>query len=98
MNPKYKEKVKVKLDKPLEECYIFEVENNEWVSLIVVGPMKNGKLWAHIDYRALNKATNKDPFLIPFIEDVLGKVACHKVFSFTHRFNGYNQVRIAPKD
>lgn len=61
-------------------------------------PKKNGKLRVCVDYRALNKATKKDLFPIPFIEDILEKVAGHEIYSFTDRFNGYNQVRIAPKD
>lgn len=66
MNPKYKEKVKSEFDKLLEGDYIFEVENSEWVSPVVVVSKKNGKPRVCVDYRALNKATKKNLFPIPF--------------------------------
>lgn len=65
MNPKYKEQVKNELDKLLVIGYIFEVENSEWFSPIVVVPKKNGKLRVCVGYRALNKATKRDPFSYP---------------------------------
>lgn len=51
-----------------------------------------------MDYRELNKATLKDYFPIPFIDQVLDTLAGKKYFSFLDGFNGYNQIQIAPED
>lgn len=98
INPAFKEQVKIELDKMLAASYIYEVDNNKWVSLIVVVKKKNGKLRICVDYRELNKVTKKDAFPLPFTEDVLERVAGHDIFSFTDGFSGYNQVSIAPED
>lgn len=90
MNPRYKEKVKVEIDKMLEVGYIYEIEYNDWVSPIVVVPKKNGKIRVYVDYRQLNKVSKKDPFLIPFTEDILETVGGKEVYSFTDRFSGNN--------
>ena len=51
-----------------------------------------------IDYRELNKATLKDHFPLPFIDQVLDSLAGKKYFSFLDGFSGYNQIRIATED
>lgn len=51
-----------------------------------------------MDYRQLNKVTKKDPFLLPFTEDILEAVGGNEIYSFTDGFSGYNQVQIAPED
>jgi hypothetical protein len=51
-----------------------------------------------VDYRALNKATQKDHFPLPFIDQVLDSLLGKKFFSFLDGFSGYNQIKIAPQD
>jgi len=51
-----------------------------------------------VDYRALNKATQKDHFPLPFIDQVLDNLSGKKFFSFLDGFSGYNQIKIAPQD
>lgn len=62
MNPAYRKQVKEEIDKILEARYIYEVENSEWVSPIMVVKKKNGKLRICVDYRELNKVIKKDTF------------------------------------
>jgi hypothetical protein len=38
--------------------------------------------WMSIDYRKLNKATRKDHFLLPFIDEMLERLANHSFFSY----------------
>jgi hypothetical protein len=90
--------VKHDLDKLLTARFITPVEEAIWLSPIVVVPKKNGKLCIYIDFKRLNAATEKDPYLLPFMEEVLDMVARHKVYSFLDRFSSYHQIMITPKD
>lgn len=51
-----------------------------------------------MDYRELNKATLKDRFPLPFIDQLLDTLVGKRYFSFLDVFNGYNQIRIALED
>jgi hypothetical protein len=68
--------------------------NSEWVSPLVIVPKKNGKWRVCVEYIELNKATRKDQFPWPFIDQVLDVLACKKYFSFLDGFSGYNQIQI----
>jgi hypothetical protein len=68
MNPNLKEFVKEELQKLLNTGFIYPISDIEWVSPLVIVPKNNGKWRACVDYRALNKATQKDHFPLPFIE------------------------------
>ena len=46
----------------------------------------------------MNKATKKDHFPLPFIDQVLDTLAGKKYFSFLDGYSGYNQISIAPED
>lgn len=51
-----------------------------------------------MDYRELNKATMKDYFPLPFIDQVLDTLAGKKSFSFLDGFSEYNHIQIALED
>nr|GFC38651.1 reverse transcriptase domain-containing protein [Tanacetum cinerariifolium] len=51
-----------------------------------------------IDYRKLNEATRKDHFLLPFIAQMLERLAGNEYYCFLDRFSGYFQILIDPKD
>ena len=52
---------------------IFAVEEEEWVSLIVIQSKKGTKdIRVCVDYKSLNYACVHDPFPTPFIDEVLG--------------------------
>jgi hypothetical protein len=44
LNPKYKEKVKIELDRTLEERIIEPIEESEWVSPMVVQDKKTREI------------------------------------------------------
>ncbi len=43
-----------------------------------------------MDYRKLNKATRKDHFPLPFIDQMLDRLAGHKFYCFLYGYSGYN--------
>ena len=51
-----------------------------------------------IDYRKLNQVTRKDHFPLPFLDQVLERVAGHKHYCFLDGYSRYNQIEIAPED
>ncbi|CAM8916767.1 unnamed protein product [Rhodiola kirilowii] len=51
-----------------------------------------------IDYRKLNKATKKDHFPIPFIDQMLERLAGHEYFCFLDGYSGFYQIPILPND
>jgi hypothetical protein len=47
-----------------------------------------------IDYRKLNKATQKDQFPLPFIDEMLERLANHSFFYYMDGYSGYHQILI----
>lgn len=51
-----------------------------------------------IDYRKLNATTRKDHFPLPFIDQILERVAGHPFYCFLDGYSGYYQIEIALED
>ena len=51
-----------------------------------------------IDYRKLNKATRKDHFSLPFIHQMLDRLAGHSHYFFLDGYSRYNQILINLED
>eukprot|EP00253_Pinus_taeda_P026709 PITA_26709 len=98
MNPNLREIVKKELQKLLNVNFIYPILDSRRVYPLVIVPKKNGKWRVCTDYRELNKATLKDHFPLPFIDQVLDTLAGKKYFSFLDGFSGYNQIQVAPED
>jgi len=92
LNPHLKDVVKAELQKLLDVNFIYPIFDSKWVSPLVVVPKKNGKWRICVHYRELNKATQKDHFPFPFIDQVLDTLVGKKFFSFLDGFSGYNQI------
>ncbi|CAN6677807.1 unnamed protein product [Malus baccata var. baccata] len=51
-----------------------------------------------IDYRKLNATTRKYHFPLPFLDQILERLAGHSFYCFLDGYSGYNQIVIAPDD
>jgi len=51
-----------------------------------------------IDYRKLNTATRKDHFPLPFIDQMLERLARHSYFCYLDGYSGFFQIPIHPDD
>nr|GFA13441.1 reverse transcriptase domain-containing protein [Tanacetum cinerariifolium] len=51
-----------------------------------------------IDFRKLNEATRKDHFPLPFMDQMLERLAGNEYYCFLDGFSGYFQIPINPKD
>jgi hypothetical protein len=98
LNPKYKEKVKIELDRMMEAGIIEPVEESEWISPMVVQDKKTGEIRIYVDLMKLNDSCLHDPFPTPFTDEVLDNVGGHEVYSFTAGFSGNHQIWIAKED
>ena len=74
----------------------FIVIRNEKNELILTRTVTRWRVC--IDYRKLNIATRKDHYPLPFINQVLDKLAEHSHYCFLDGYSGYNQISIASKD
>ena len=74
----------------------FTVIRNEKNELIPIRTVTGWRVC--IDYRKLNTATRKDHFPLPFIDQMLDRLAGHPHFYFLDGYSGYNQIAIAPED
>ncbi|CAL9005427.1 unnamed protein product, partial [Prunus brigantina] len=72
------------------------VVKNENKELVPTKPITGWRVC--IDYRKLNTATRKDHFPLPFIDQMLERLAGHSHYCFLDGFSGYNQIAIAPED
>ena len=74
----------------------FTVIRNEKNELI---PTRTVTGWrVCIDYRKLNTATRKDHYPLPFIDQMLDRLARHSHYCFLDGYSGYNQIAVAPED
>jgi hypothetical protein len=67
-------------------------------SPIMLVQKKDGTWGIFIDYRALNKITVWNKYLIPRIDDLLDQLKGAKYFSKIELNSGYHQVPIEPSD
>ena len=51
-----------------------------------------------IDFRKLNKATKKDHYPLPFVEQMLERLSKHTHFCFLDGYSGFSQIPVSAKD
>jgi hypothetical protein len=61
-------------------------------------PKKNGKLRICIDFRKLNATTKKDPYPLPFIDEMSNIVTGYEAYYFLDGYSRYHQISIALED
>jgi hypothetical protein len=98
LSPNYVITIKQDIDKLLATRFIQSMEEATWLSPIVVVPKKNGKLIICIDFKKLNVATKKDPYPLPFTNEVLNIVVGYEAYFFLDGYLGYHQISVALED
>jgi hypothetical protein len=68
------------------------------LSPIVIVLKKSGKLKICIDFKKLNATIKKDPYPLPFIDEVLNTIVGYKAYFFLDGYLKYHQISIAPED
>ena len=50
------------------------------------------------DFRKLNKATRKDHYPLPFIDQMLERLSKHTHFCFLDGYSGFSQIPVSQPD
>ncbi|GKF05113.1 reverse transcriptase domain-containing protein, partial [Tanacetum coccineum] len=83
VNPMIHAVIKKEVEKLLDARLIYPISNRWKVC---------------IDYRKLNEAIRKDHFPLPFMDQMLERLAGNEIYYFLDGFSGYFQIPIDPKD
>jgi hypothetical protein len=71
MHPSLEPRVKAELNKLLAARIIFPVRHTQWISNLVLVRKKNGDIWLCVDFRNVNRASEKDNYPIPPMEKIM---------------------------
>ena len=97
MSPLEHGEAKRQIEEYLAKGWI-EPSSSPFGAPILFVPKKNGQLRMCVDYRALNKATIKNRYPLPRIEDLFDKLRHATVFTSLDLAQGYHQIRITEED
>lgn len=87
------EKVKKELQRMKEMDIIEEItEPTDWVSPMVPVPKANGEVRICVDLKKLNKAVQREKFVIPMFDDIIHQLSGSTVFSKLDAQSGFWQL------
>ncbi|RDX93495.1 hypothetical protein CR513_24223, partial [Mucuna pruriens] len=106
LNPTILDVVKKEFTKIFAAGIIYPISDSQWVSPMQVVPRKSGMSVMKnqhdelVPTRIQNswRATHKDHFPLPFVDQVLEKLSGKSHYCFLDGFSGYMQIHIAPED
>jgi hypothetical protein len=91
--------IKKELAKLLAAGFICEVFHLEWLANPILVRKKNMNEWRMcVDYTDLNKHYPKDPFGLPWIDQVIDSTAGCDLLCFLDCYSGYHQIAINEED
>ncbi|GJY59304.1 reverse transcriptase domain-containing protein [Tanacetum coccineum] len=94
VNPKIHEVIKKEVIKLLDVGLIYPISDSLWVSPVHCVPKREFALTT----KKLNDVTRKDHFPLPFMDQMLERLARNEYYCFLDGFSGYFQIPIDPKD
>ncbi|KAK8934166.1 hypothetical protein KSP39_PZI014581 [Platanthera zijinensis] len=95
--PKEMAELKVQLQELLEQGYV-RPSSSPWSAPVLFVKKKDGSLRLCIDYRELNKLTEKNKYPIPRIDDLFDQLVGSTVYSKLDLKSGYYQLKIKESD
>ena len=75
MNPSLRPSIKKELEKLLKARIIFLVRHTQLICNMVPSYKKSGEIRLCVDFRNLNRASEKDNFPLPSMEQILQRVS-----------------------
>ena len=98
MHPKLDPLIQNEVKKMLDAKISFKVRHSKWVSNLVPVRKKSGEIRLCVDFRNLNRASDKDNYPVPPMEQLLQMVSGSDLFSLLDVFSSYNQLLVAEED
>jgi hypothetical protein len=86
------------LKKLLDAKIIFQVRHSTWVANLVPVRKKSGEIRLCVDFRNLNRASEKDNYPVPQWSNSCKPCLARDIFSLLDGFSGYNQVLVSEED
>jgi len=97
MAPAEMKELKSQLQELTDKGFI-QPSTSPWGAPVLFVKKKDGSMRMCIDYRQLNKATIKNKYPLPRIDELFDQLQGAKVFSKIDLRSGYYQLRIKPND
>ena len=95
--PRETAELKVQLQELLEKVYI-RPSMSPWGETVLFVKKKDGTYRLCVNYRELNRATVKNKYPLPRIDDVFDQLRGASVFSKIDLRSDYHQLNISPED
>jgi hypothetical protein len=86
------------LKKLLDAKTFFQVRHSIWEENLVLVRKKYREIHMCVDFRNLNRASEKDNYPVPPMEQLLQTMSGSEIFSLLDGFSGYNQVLVSEED
>jgi hypothetical protein len=93
-----KDAIKKEIARLLDAAFIKEVYHPYWLANPIRVPEKNKELRMCVHYTDLNKACKKDPFGLPWIDQVVDSTTGCSILSFLDCYSGYHQIPLKVED
>ena len=92
------EAAKAEVTRLLKAGVIREVNHSEWLANPVLVQKSSGKWRMCVDFTDLNKASPKDDFPLPRIDQLVDATSGCELMSFLDAYSGYHQIFMAKED
>ena len=89
---------KAEIAKLLKAGVIREVKHSEWLANPVLVQKSSGRWRMCVDFTDLNKASPKDDFPLPRIDQLVDATSGCELMSFLDAYSGYHQIFMAKED
>ena len=81
--------LKEEVEKLLKVGFITPIDIAQWVSVVVITPKKDGRWRVCMDFKIVNATRKKNPYPLPFLDEILEKIFGHERYSVCDGFYSY---------
>lgn len=98
INPLLMPLIEKEIKKLFDAKIIVPIRFSKWLANLVPVRKKSGEVRIYIDFRNLSKASLKDNYRLPNMDQILENIVGSQRISMMDGFSGYNQILVHPKD